>query len=265
MTDWAQVRADDFAVPTDRPVEEMVEELSGLLRSPDPLTRDRQAYSTLATWIDRGVVPAAQLVRLGDEMAERFGDSEIQARTFAPLILDCIVSAGVFESRWVEPFTRWYGAEQDLRGHDASLGWLHAVAHGADLLATFGQVDEVEPRPLLELGLARVLTPTSYVLRDLEDDRLAYALASTLTRPELTEHDATGWLGPASVGLQLSGFDGGIPAPLTNTVNLLRALYVLVDRGVEPPLQDAQVHVPHRKAVLGRLADVLREVSRRQG
>src|SRR4051794_22994838 len=97
MTDWAQVRADGFAVPTDRPLAELVAELSLMLRSPDPVVRDTQAYSTLATWIGKGVLDEEQLRALGDEMAARFGDEEIQARTFAPLILDSIVSAGVFE------------------------------------------------------------------------------------------------------------------------------------------------------------------------
>jgi len=36
MTDWAQVRAGGFAVPTDRPLSDLVAELSALLRSPDP-------------------------------------------------------------------------------------------------------------------------------------------------------------------------------------------------------------------------------------
>ena len=124
-----------------------------MLRSPDPVVRDGQAYSVLATWISRGVLPAEQLRELGDEMVRRFGDAEIQARTFAPLILDSIVSAGVFEPSWVPPFERWYVAEEDLRGHDAKLGWLHAVAHGADLLGTlWGCIPAVEPVQMLRLG-----------------------------------------------------------------------------------------------------------------
>ncbi len=62
MTDWAAIAADDFAVPTDRPLDELVGELSGLLRSADPVERDRVAYSTLATWIGRGVLAEGQLL-----------------------------------------------------------------------------------------------------------------------------------------------------------------------------------------------------------
>lgn len=258
MTDWARVRADGFAVPTDRPLTDLVAELSGMLRSPDPVVRDLQAYATLATWIGTGVLAPEELRRLGDEMVARFGDPEIQARTFAPLILDAVVSAGVFEPAWVPPFERWYVAEEDLRGHDAKLGWLHAIAHGADLLGTLGRLPAVEPVEMLRLGIGRVLTPTAYVLRDLEDDRLGYALAATLTRADLTETDATGWLDPAARALVGRPPDG-IPAEVTNTLRTLRVVYVLVDRGVR--LGDSVVQVPYRAAVLDRLAEVFRASS----
>jgi hypothetical protein len=72
MTDWAQVREDGYPVPGDRSVDELVAELTGMLRSPDPVARDRQAYSVLATWIGRGVLSAQQLRALGDPSV-RFG------------------------------------------------------------------------------------------------------------------------------------------------------------------------------------------------
>lgn len=255
MTDWARVRAEGFEVPADRRLTELVAELSGLLRSPDPVVRDGHAYSILATWIAKGVLGPELLRALGDEMAGRFGDAEIQARTFAPLILDAIVSVGVFEPSWVPPFERWYVAEEDLRGYDAKLGWLHAVAHGADLLGTLGRFPEVEPVEMLRLGIGRILTPTDYVLRDLEDDRLGHALAVTLTRADLLETDATVWLDPAGRALGSPPPDGVRPE-VTNTMRTLRAAYVLVDQGVR--IGDAVHQVPHRDLVRAKLAEVLR-------
>jgi hypothetical protein len=255
MTDWARVRAEGFEVPADRPLTELVAELSGLLRSPDPAVRDGQAYSILTTWIAQGKLGPELLHALGDEMAGRFGDAEIQARTFAPLILDSIVSVGVFEPSWVPPFERWYVAEEDLRGYDAKLGWLHAVAHGADLLGTLGRFPAVEPVEMLRLGIGRILTPTDYVLRDLEDDRLGFALASTLTRADLTEVDVTGWLDPAGRALGNPPPDGVRPE-ITNTMRTLRAVYVLVDQGVR--IGDTVHQVPHRDLVRTKLAEVLR-------
>jgi hypothetical protein len=255
MTDWARVRAEGFEIPADRPLTELVAELSGLLRSPDPVVRDGQAYSILATWIASGQLAPELLRALGDEMAGRFGDQEIQARTFAALILDSIVSVGVFEPSWVPPFERWYVAEEDLRGYDDKLGWLHAMAHGADLLGTLGRVLAVEPVEMLRLGIGRILTPTDYVLRDLEDDRLGHALASTLTRADLVETDATTWLDPAARALGNPPPDGVRPE-VTNTMRTLRAVYVLVDQGVR--IGDTVRQVPHRDKVRAKLAEVLR-------
>ncbi|MEI8408026.1 MULTISPECIES: DUF2785 domain-containing protein [unclassified Kribbella] len=260
MTDWARVRADGYAVPTDRPLTDLVAELSGMLRSPDPLVRDTHAYAVLATWIGRGVLSTDQLRELGNEMIPRFADPELPARTFAPLILDSIVTAGVFEASWVPPFERWYVAEEDLRGYDAKLGWLHAVAHGADLLGTLGLHSAVEPVQMLRLGIGRLLTPTSYVLRDMEDDRLGYALAATLTRADLTETDVVEWLDPAIRALSNPPVEGITPE-VTNTIRTLRALYVLVDHGIRLPGIATLTEIPHRDQVKSRLIEVIRIVT----
>ncbi|MGW5030708.1 DUF2785 domain-containing protein [Streptomyces nigra] len=42
--------------------------------------------------------------------------------------------------RWCAAFSAWYPQERDTPGWDDSLGWLHAVAHGADAVAAFVQV-----------------------------------------------------------------------------------------------------------------------------
>lgn len=261
MTDWAQVRDAGYLVPEDRSVDDLVTELTGMLRSPDPLVRDRQAYSVLATWIGRGVLSTQQLGALGDEMVPRFVDGEIQARTFAPLVLDAIVSAGVFEPSWVPPYERWYVAEDDLRGYDAKLGWLHAVAHGADLLGTLGLHSAVEPVQMLRLGIGRLLTPTEYVFRDMEDDRLGYALAATLTRADLNDADATSWLDPAIRAFAVPPAEGITPV-VTNTIRTLRALYLLVDHGIRVPTSAAALtRVPQRDAVKAKITEVIRTVT----
>ncbi|WP_267244107.1 DUF2785 domain-containing protein [Streptomyces sp. PR69] len=257
MIDWTRIEAADCAVPADRTMEELVRELSRALADPDPLIRDGAAYSVLATWIARGVIDAPRRLALGDEMADRFRDPEIQARTFAPLVLDMLVAKGDFKARWVDAFADWYPNEKDLRGHDEKLGWLHAVAHGADLLGSFGQHPEVAPVRMLHLAAARLTAPTVHVYEQLEDDRLARAVARVLTRQDLSEHDATAWLDPIGVCFGTDHIGVPVPAHLSNCLRTLRLLYILADRGVRPGPDAAPEALRHREAVKARLASVL--------
>jgi hypothetical protein len=256
MTDWRDVIESNGSLPEGTSPEDAVAELSELLRSPDPATRDEVAYVALARLIPLLEPPLRR--RLGDLMAARFDDREVQARTFAPLILNCLLKAGEFDAAWLTAFEAWYALEQDLRGYDAELGWLHAVAHGADLLGTFGfRCPQVEPERMLKLAVRRLLAQTEHILRDQEDDCLAYAMALTLTREELTEHAATAWLEPVAADFA-QGEPGPVPAHATNTMRTLRLLYLLADRGVRPNWGDEQaVQVRHREAVKLRLAEVL--------
>ena len=259
MTDWQKVIDGGFQRPAGGVTPELIAELSEALRSPDPVLRDEQAFAVLARWIPE--MDSGQRHRLGDEMAARFTDPEIQARTFAPLILAGIVEEGDYDEAWQKAFTRWYPAETDIRGHDPELGWIHAVAHGADLLGTFGRCPQADPAPLLDLAAARLLAPTGYLFAAQEDDRLAYAIALTLTRPELTQAQSVDWLAPIRADFE-AGEHGAVPAHASNTMRTLRALYILADRGVRPQWNEGDpMALTHRDVVVQRLADVLALVS----
>ncbi|MFF4651347.1 DUF2785 domain-containing protein [Streptomyces sp. NPDC001380] len=204
MSLWQEI-TNDGSLPAERSHTDLVAELSVALRSPDPEVRDEHAYTLVARWTPLLEPKAARL--LGDEMAARFADPEIQARTFAPLVLAKVVRCGHYDPHWLTAFTHWYPTETDLRGWDPVLGWLHAVAHGADLLAAFGSHPEVDPVPLLALATDRLLAPTDHVFDAQEDDRVAFALAQIISRPELTERQAVAWLGC----VQRSGVTGSSP------------------------------------------------------
>ncbi|MFF8380977.1 DUF2785 domain-containing protein [Streptomyces sp. NPDC015661] len=264
MTDWNSIEAADYAVPTDRDLGELVEELSRALADPDPLIRDGAAYGVLHTWIARGVIDGPRRLALGDEMAERFRDPEIQARTFAPLVLDMLVTEGDLKAEWVDAFARWYPAEEDLRGYDEKLGWLHAVAHGADLLDRVGRHADGDPVRMLDLAAARLTAPTGHVLDQLEDDRLARAIARVLTRTDMSERDATGWLDAVDAEFGADRIVTPVPAQLSNCLRTLRLLYVLADRGVRPAAEGAAPEpLHHREAVKTRLGEVLDRMVKR--
>lgn len=255
MTDWQKVIESGSPLPAGPELADAIAELSEALRSPDPVLRDEQAFRVAAEWIPQ-LDPGTRR-RLGDTMAARFGDGEIQARSFAALIIAVIVAQGDFEPGWLTAFTSWYRSETDLRGYDPALGWLHAVAHGADLLGTFGCCPQVDPAPLLDLATARLLARTDYLFGCQEDDRLAYAIGLTLTRDELSQARAVGWLEPVSADFTASE-PGPVPAHASNTMRTLRALYLLADRGVRPDWNSGDpVPLRHREALLQRLAAVL--------
>ena len=253
---WSTVQADDFQVPVGHELAELIAELSEMLRSPRPEVRDSLAYSTLATWIMRGVLSRDRQTDLGDQMAERFADPAVQARTFAPLILACLADRGLVEDEWVFAFERWYPTEADLRGYGGSLGWLHAVAHGADLLGEFGTSSTVDPQRMLRLATARLTAPTDFVWRDQEDDRLGYAIAQTLTRDDLGPAEVTGWLDPIEAMLEKPP-EVPIPPSVSNALRTLRSLYVLLGTGVRVRGQDLPLVPEHASLVKGRLVEVL--------
>jgi hypothetical protein len=259
MADWQEALnaalMSGGALPARASRADAVAAVSEALRSPDAVLRDEQAYGLLARWIP-GLDPQERHA-LGGTMAARFGAPEIWARAFAPLILAKIVSQGDYDPGWLAAFADWYPAETDLRGHDPELGWLHAVAHGADLLGAFGRHRDVDPAPLLSLATARLLAPTGYVFAQQEDDRLGYAVGQTLTRPELSPAQALHWLDPIAAEFA-AGEPGPVPPFASNTMRTLRVVYLLADRGVRPQWSSGDPQMlPHRDILRQRLADVL--------
>ncbi|MEU7021751.1 DUF2785 domain-containing protein [Streptomyces sp. NPDC046203] len=263
MIDWNSIEAADYAVPGDRPLNNLVDELSRALADPDPAIRDGAPYGVLATWIERGTIGPERRLELGDEMAARFADPRTEARTFAPLVLDMLVGAGDFKADWVDAFARWYPAEADLRGHDETLGWLHAVAHGADLLASFGLHPEVTPTRMLDLAAARLTAPTDHVYDQFEDDRLARAIGRVLTRADLSADDSTGWLDAIADRFGSDRVSTPVPAHISNCLRTLRQLYVLADRGVRATFDSPAVPLRHGAAVKAAVAVTLDRIVRR--
>jgi hypothetical protein len=270
VTDWPAIIATDFAVPSGRVLPELADELLDALCSPDPALRDEQAYPVLAAWIMAGRLDG-QLTGLGEQVIGLLAHPQIQARTFAALILAVAVhrdtAAAVLETetvrRWTERFADWWLAETDLRGWDDKLGWLHAVAHGADMIGELG----LSPRlggddlaRLLDLACSRLLAPTSYVFAHQEDDRVALAMATVLTRSELTAGAATGWLGAVRRDFEARRPGRPVPIPTANTMRTLRSLYLMADRGFRPdPDQNDKYIPPHRAEILAALSDVLHQ------
>jgi uncharacterized protein DUF2785 len=269
MTDWATISAAGFEPPASRALGGLVDELTEALTSPDPVLRDEQAYPILASWVLDGRLDS-ELTRLGDRMVAMFGHPEIQARSFAALILATVVhrdtAAGVLAApdvlRWRDGFAAWWLSETDLRGWDSERGWLHAVAHGADVVGELGlspRLGAGDLAGLLDLACARLLARTGELFAHEEDDRVALAMATVLTRAELSAQAATGWL--VAVGQDFEKVEPGpLPFPpyVPNTLRTLRSLYLMVDRGFRADLDaEGTLLPPYRDAILPALGEVL--------
>ena len=259
--DWPSLAAAGFPFPDELPVFLVAEELSGMLVSPDPEVRDDHAYTAAARWIREGRLDAV-LEAFGDTAARRFDHLDIQARTFAPLVLRCVLERGsnapgtvpdTAAERWLAAFAAWYPSERDTRGWDDDLGWLHAVAHGADAAAAFALAMPARRTELLALCVNRMTAAHAehrYV--QLEDARLARAITRILLDPGLSADEATGWLNVVTTALE-GGGPGPVPVWAFNTFATLQSLHLHLTRG----LADGGMP-PHAAVVADRVAAVLR-------
>jgi hypothetical protein len=255
MIGWKAVIDAGFRLPEGLSQQAAVDELATMLGDPDPVVRDELGYTVLGRLIPD--LDEAVCRRLGDELASRLAAPDLHVRSFAALTLAPIVDRGLFQAAWLDQFEGWYPREQDLRGWDAEFGWLHAAAHGADLLGAFGLHPGVMPGRMLNLAVKRLRTPTDYLFAEMEDTRLAHGIALTLTRPELSPAESVGWLDPIEAGLNEDEAEHVLPR-LANMIRVLQALYMLADRGVHRSWDGGAVlALPHKDAVKARIGEVL--------
>ena len=265
---WRAIAKAKFAVPQGESADSLAPELSALLASPDPELRDELAYSILAVWIHRDRFSTATLLLLTDEwrsnLKSGLGESETNSvlkRSFSAL---CLSEMARRESKspfmgadryhkLVDEAIDYLQAERDLRGYDATLHWIHATAHTADLLAALAQSSSLtkeEGSKMLQAIDTRLATAPQVYTQG-EQDRLASAVVSVIGR---NDFDASGFE-PWLATLQDEDRDvwtATTPAALARFQNhnyLLQALTVRLSLE-----KDAQRMTQYRDHVLALLA-----------
>lgn len=202
-TYWQAISANDFTPPTDVPLASLVEELSDHLGSPDPEMRDEVAYSILTQWLYvKQIVPvelrmaliAEWIENLGNGTGERDTDT-VLVRSFSALMLS--VAAALDNevpyldrqafATLLDASIAYLQDERDTRGYDAAKGWLHSVAHTADLLKFLGRSRHLEAseQSAILTAIAGKLTEVDHVLAHGEDERLARAVVSIAAREDV--------------------------------------------------------------------------------
>lgn len=227
------------------------------MTSADPTARDGWAYEELGQGIADG--------RFADEQDEiltlttsRLDDPAPWARSFAPLVMTWLADAGTFTRESFATFAAWYPTESDTRGFDPEVGWIHAVAHGADYLGLLAERRLVPPAELLALLAARVLGP-GMAWTHQEDARITRsALSALVTCTDLAE--ATDWLNTITARLDAfeteSAAGGSSPAPpawIHNTTMTCTKLHLALH--LESNAEQISSEV--REAVMSRLRQII--------
>lgn len=260
---WQAVINNDFKVPAGAPLPVLVTELSTMLASPDPQLRDDIAYAVLANWIYRQrVVPVEERLRLlqtwEGNLKAGIGERDTQTvigRSFSALALGVLaildneapfLDRATF-ARLLESALTYLQAERDVRGFDNTLGWLHSVAHTADLLKFLARNPhlQVSEQALVLNAITGKLSAVETPLVHGEGERLARTVLSIVARADFDETGFAAWLKAMAPIRRTTGPTLATLAIDQNRRDLLVALFMVlsIDRRDLPGLTRARTLV----------------------
>jgi uncharacterized protein DUF2785 len=259
---WRAIAKNHFAVPEGQEIVPLLRELSGYLGSPDPELRDDLAYTITAVWIKHQAIPTDALDTFLDQWRANLlvglsesGTQSVLKRSFSALSL-----AALAERDLKTPFLtdKQYRAlladaltylkdERDLRGFDPALGWIHATAHTADLLAALAGNPLFKPEDQARLlqAIAERLASAHQIFAYGEQDRLALAAATAVLRKDFDQAGFNKWLTTIDTNDQRVWKDSPPRLELLQTFEndtyMLRGLAVYLGMGpTDPVVMDTQ-------------------------
>lgn len=249
---WQAIAADHARVPAGSSAAALLPELEAYLASPDPVRRDTIGYDVVSTWIAEGTLADADVRALADRLVRNLGaidprPNTVFGRSFSALVLASIVRRDAKQPclddagrHAILAAARAYAdREPDLRGHTGAMGWAHAAAHTADLLAQLAKHPALTPADraiVLDAVAAWVVRPHGMVLAYGEDGRLAVAVvlaAKTGLAPDALAAFLTKVKAPLLVKFT-PAFDAATFAAYRNARNLLFSIYVQASLLPEP-------------------------------
>jgi hypothetical protein len=249
---WRAIVHNGYAPPAGSDVAALAGELSDLLASPDPELRDEIAYATLATWIYQKRIVEPDTLRiltnqwlrnLAAGLGERDTDGVFR-RSFSALTLSVVVArdnAAPFlteeELRRIEAAAIAYlDAERDIRGYDATKGWMHSAAHTADLLKFIARSRYVTPsdsRRILD-AIAAKLARSASVFVNGEDERFARGVLSIINRADFDADGFRTWTTTIRPGRMAERPTVAELSAAQNVKNFLSMLEVLLSLDADP-------------------------------
>jgi hypothetical protein len=203
---WVSLKDAKFTLPVGTTRAEVLHDAVALTDEPESLLRDEVGYGLVVQWIYRDHALTADELKtftgaLITRMQQR--DASVLGRSFSALSLSIVAAAETKQpmlddgtwSQLVEAACTEIETEDDLRGHDATLGWIHATAHTADLLKFLARDSRLSTAQqhrivtALTVRLARA-EPLSWG----EDERLAAVFRSLVMRADFDTAPFDAWL-----------------------------------------------------------------------
>ncbi len=203
---WRSIAKSHYAVPEGQQVFPLLLELSGYVGSRDSELRDDLGYSITTTWIKHQDVPTADLNSLMDEWCANLrvgigdsGDDSVLKRSFSALSLVALAERDLktpflTEERYrtlLDASLTYLKDERDLRGFDPKIGWIHATAHTADLLAALAMnpMFKLEDQGRVLNAITARLSSAHEIFTFGEQDRLSLVAARVVGRKDV-EYDS---------------------------------------------------------------------------
>lgn len=241
---WRPIR--EQASTSQLPADDLAQELLFCLASPNPELRDRIAYELLTDWLrNEKLTDDTRHSLLGSLSATLSSfppvetDNTALARSFSALILSEVLRSdsnqpfmtGAERQALLDTSIRSLEQENEYRGLDSELGWVHPVAHMSDLLWRFAlHTDTSESQAELILaGVRSKVAPTGVFYQFNESDRLARVITTMITRELLPPDTFVAWLASFEQPSSMQKWSDAFASPqgmaeLHNTKLFLRAL-----------------------------------------
>ncbi len=177
------------------------------LSSPNAELRDEIAYGLMTTWLrSKSLSPERQLFlvqQLSTNLASRGTETSLQ-RSFSALILSELLRADALKAFMTDAqrdvllhtSSAALSEEDDYRGWDETLGWVHPIAHMADVMWRFAlhpALNETQAQEILQaVGNKAAVSEAFYHFN--EGDRLARPITILLRREAASPEEFTEWL-----------------------------------------------------------------------
>jgi uncharacterized protein DUF2785 len=252
---WRPIR--EQAPTTRAPADSLAVALVACLKSPNSELRDEIAYELFTYWLrsDRLAdnTRRALLRDLTGTMsrppAARPDNSSLD-RSFSALVLSELMRSdaqkpfmtGEERDVLLDNAIAALGRENDFRGLDAELGWVHPVAHMSDLLWRFALHPDTSSTQaeLILIAVGSKIAPDGAIYSFNEGDRLA-RIVTTIARRKIVDAELVArWISSFETPQSMEKWSDAFQSPagmseLHNTKQFLRALSdQLAGSGLDP-------------------------------